>query len=93
MNWEDYKKQTKAIDSLAKEDIEEAEMQAYIVTEMIRRRNDLGLSQRDLAEKCDMPQSSIARIESYKTSPKLDTLVKMLQSLGLSLTVTPTVSK
>ncbi|MCI7091451.1 MAG: helix-turn-helix domain-containing protein [Veillonellaceae bacterium] len=36
-----------------------------------------------------MPQSSVARIESYKTVPKLDTLLKITQSLGLNLTLSP----
>ena len=45
--------------------------------------------QRELTEICHMPQSSVARIESYKTIPKLDTLLKITQSLGLNLTLSP----
>ena len=45
------------------------------------------ISQRDLAKMCKLPQSSIARIESHKTIPKLDTLIKIMQPLGLTLTV------
>ena len=43
----------------------------------------------ELTEICHMPQSSVARIESYKTVPKLDTLLKITQSLGLNLTLSP----
>lgn len=93
MNWNEYKAQVKALDPIAKEDIEEAETRAAIVSAMIEKRNELGISQRELAQMCDMPQSSVARIESYKTSPKLDTLVKLLQHLGLSLSVTSTPKK
>ncbi|MEE0954808.1 MAG: helix-turn-helix transcriptional regulator [Eubacterium sp.] len=89
MNWDEYKSKVKAADPIAKEDLEEAEARASIVSTMIERRTELGISQRKLAEMCDMPQSSVARIESYKTSPKLDTLLKLLQNLGLSLSVTP----
>lgn len=93
MTWDEYKTNIKATDPLAKEDLEEAEARASIVSAMIEKRNELGLSQRQLAKMCDMPQSSVARIESYKTSPNLDTLLKLFQNLGLNLTVTPSANK
>lgn len=70
-------------------DIEEIETISAIVTTMIQQRKNLGLSQRDLAKLCDMPQSSVARIESGKITPKLDTIVRLLKQLGLKLTVSP----
>lgn len=54
---------------------------------MIRQRNSLGIFQRELAAMCNMPQSSVARIESMKTTPNLDTLLKLFEPLGLALTV------
>ena len=56
---------------------------------IIERRNASGISQRELAAVCNMPQSSVARIESYKTVPKLDTLIKITKSLGLNLIISP----
>ena len=53
----------------------------------IRRRQELGISQRDLAARCGIPQSSVARIETLKTTPKLDTLIKLMQALNLKLQV------
>lgn len=41
----------------------------------------------DLADMCVIPQSSVARIETFKTIPKIDTLLKIMQPLGLKLTV------
>ena len=55
---------------------------------MVEQRNALGLSQRELAALCGIPQSSVARIESFKTVPNLDTLLKIFQQLGLKLSVT-----
>ena len=69
-------------------DIEEVEQMACIISTMTNRRKELGLSQRDLASKCGVPQSSIARIESYKTIPNLSTLLNIYNHLGLSLTIT-----
>ena len=86
--WNEYKEYVKAVDPDAGRDIDEADEVAFIVTAMVQQRNALGLSQRDLAEMCGMPQSSVARIESYKTTPNLDTLLKIFQQLGLKLSVT-----
>ncbi len=85
--WEDYKNHVKAIDPAAREDIENIEELTSIVSSLIAKRNELGISQRDLAAECGLPQSSIARIESFKTTPKLDTLLKLMRPLGLKLQV------
>lgn len=85
--WNDYKEHVKAVDPVASEDIKEAENIASIVGAMIDKRNELGITQRQLAEMCGIPQSSVARIESYKTTPNLDTLLKIMQPLGLTLSV------
>ena len=61
---------------------------AYIISAMIDRMKKFGLSQRDLAKMCGIPQSSIGRIESCKTIPNISTLIKIFNHLGLSLTVT-----
>ena len=45
------------------------------------------MSQRELAEKREIPQSSVARIESSNTMPRLDTLAKIFTCLGLKLTI------
>ena len=89
MTWEEYKKEAKAKDPDTKAILEEAEAKSAIITTMINRRNDLGLSQRELAEMCGIPQSSVARIESNNTSPKLDTLLKIFSRLGLGINIMP----
>ena len=85
--WNDYKEHVKNTDEEGYKDLTEAECHAQIVTAMIRQRNALGLSQRELASLCGIPQSSVARIESYKTTPNLDTLLKIFRQLGLQLSV------
>ena len=89
MNWTQYKNNVKQTDPVGKEILEEAELEASIISAMIRQRSALGLSQRDLATLCDIPQSSVARIESNKTTPRLDTLLKIFSKLGLTLNVSP----
>lgn len=87
--WDDYKKHVKAADPKAAKDIDEAEEISAIVSAMVKQRTSMGLTQRELASMCGIPQSSVARIESCKTTPNLGTLLTIFQHLGLRLTVTP----
>lgn len=87
--WNDYKDHVKAIDPVAKKDIENIEELTTIVSSLIAKRTELGISQRELAAECGLPQSSVARIESFKTTPKLDTLLKIMRPLGLKLQIVP----
>lgn len=85
--WNAYKEYVKKIDSSSGRDLMEIEEQAKIISAVIEQRNALGLSQRDLAEICGIPQSSVARIESFQTTPNLATLLKICRALGLKLAV------
>ena len=85
--WEDYKNHVKAVSEEERRNMEEIEEVSDIVSSIIRRRQELGISQRTLAVRCGIPQSSVARIETLKTPPKLDTLIKLIQALDLKLQV------
>ena len=88
--WEDFKKDAKKIDPGVKSDIEEMETLAAIVSSIIERRNELGYSQRDLAELCGLPHSSVARIEACTVKPKVETLIRIMIPLGLKLSAVST---
>lgn len=90
--WNDYKKHVRETNPEIGKDLDETEEKAKIVSAMIRQRHSLNLSQRDLAEMCGLPQSSVARIESGKSSPNLNTLLKIFDKLGLTLSVQPSSS-
>ena len=60
---------------------------ASIVSTIIEKRNELGYSQRELAKICGLPQSSVARIESCSVKPNVETLIKIMKPLGLTLSV------
>ena len=85
--WEDYKNHVKAVSKEERRNMEEIEEVSTIVSSMIRRRQELGISQRALAKRCGIPQSSVVRTETLQTTPKLDTLVKLMQALDLKLQV------
>lgn len=90
--WNDYKEHVKSVDPEIGKDMDEAESISAIVSAMVEQRTSLGISQRELASMCGIPQSSIARIESCKITPNLGTLLNIFQHLGLQLTVSPTKS-
>lgn len=85
--WNDYKDHVKSTDPETGKSIEEIESIAKIIGAMVERRNVLGISQRELAKSSGLSQSSVARIESLKITPNIDTLIKMFKQLGLELTV------
>lgn len=84
--WSNYKDYVKSLDETSKQEIEDLEILASIVSEIIAKRNLLGLSQRELSAICGIPQSSLARIETFKIMPKMDTILKIMRPLGLKLT-------
>ena len=88
-SWEDYKEYASSLSPDVKSDIEEASALAALVTQIIQQRNALGLTQRELAARSGLPQSSIARIETMKTIPNIETIIKILKPLGLQLSFLP----
>jgi ribosome-binding protein aMBF1 (putative translation factor) len=85
--WEELKKELKKKGGRIKTDVEEMENLAEVVTAIYKKREKIGLSQQDLAKLCDIPQSTIARIETFKTTPNIDTLIKITHKLGLKVAV------
>ena len=62
-------------------------MKASRLLKTARRR--AGMSQRDLAEAAGVPQPAVARIESGRVQPRVDTLDRLLKACGWDLEVSP----
>lgn len=58
-----------------------------IIDSLIEERNRQGKTQRDIAKATGFSQSVIARLESKKVIPKLDTLLKVANALNKSIAV------
>ena len=58
-----------------------------IIVELIEARVDRGYTQRQLADKCGIKQSAIARMESLKTIPRLDTVIRVANALNVVISV------
>lgn len=66
------------------------EFETALIGKLIEAREQQGLSQRDLAEISGVKQPAIARLESMRSTPQIDTLFKVLQPLGYTLSIVPT---
>lgn len=63
--------------------------EAELIGKLIEARDKKGYSQRELAELSGVKQPAIARLESMKSTPQIDTLLKILAPLGYTLAITP----
>ncbi len=69
------------------EEIAECDLRVAIIGEMIRARQEKGISQKKLEEMSGVKQPVIARMESGASSPTLSTVMKLLVPLGKKLAV------
>ena len=60
---------------------------AAIADRVAERRQELGLSQRELAELTGTTQSAIARLEAGGRPPRIDTLLRIADALDCDLVV------
>ncbi len=79
--WEDLKNE----DEESRKFFQTAEDIAKVINQLTEERVRQGLSQRDLEKRCGLRQSAIARMESIKSIPRLDTVMKVADALGLEL--------
>ena len=54
---------------------------------VVRYRAEHDLSQRQLAERLDMPQPQVARLESGDVNPRMETLMQLASKLGTEFTI------
>ncbi len=58
------------------------DLEYEFITDFIKLRKDLNLSQQQLANSSNVIRETIARIENLMVSPHLNTLLKILYSVG-----------
>lgn len=74
---------------LTPEEIAESNLRVALIGELIKARQEKGLSQKKLEELSGVKQPIIARMEKGLTNPQLDTILKVLAPLGKTLAVVP----
>jgi DNA-binding XRE family transcriptional regulator len=70
-------------------DRERIDFEISLIGKMVEAREEKGLSQRELAELSGVKQPAIARLESLKATPQIDTLFKVLHPLGYTIEIVP----
>jgi transcriptional regulator with XRE-family HTH domain len=76
-------------DFLNDEDKARIEFEAALIGKLIEVRDSKGVTQQELAQMTGLKQSAIARLESMKSTPQIDTLFKILKPLGYTLAIVP----
>lgn len=82
--WEDVQKELFTV-----EEIRESNLRVALIGELIKARQEQGISQKKLEELSGVKQPVIARMETGQTSPQLDTVLKLLAPLGKTLAIVP----
>ena len=75
--------------ALTPAELDEIELKVELKGALIEAREKKGISQEQLAEMSGLKQSAIARLETSATSPRLDTLIKVVRPLGYKLALVP----
>ncbi len=83
--WKEVRKEL----SLTEEDKRIIELEKELIRSMVAIREEQGLSQADMARKCNVKQPAIARMEKNTHSPQVDSLLRVLTPLGYTLQIVP----
>ena len=60
-----------------------------LIDQLIAERQRKGITQRELATIANLTQPAIARLESKRTTPTLDTLLKVASALECTINIVP----
>ena len=66
-----------------------AKLSDTLIDDFIKVRKYKHMSQAELAKRSRLHQAAVGRIENKSTDPRLETLMRMLNSMGYTLTIIP----
>lgn len=69
------------------------DLEYTFVTEFIKLRKSLNLSQQQMANNANVIRETVARIENNIVSPQVNTLLKILEPVGYTLKIVPIENK
>ena len=88
-DWKDVRGELK----ISPEEERVIELEKELIRALVTVREEQGLSQAALAERCNLKQPVIARMEKAVHSPQIDSLLRVLEPLGYKLQIVPINSK
>ena len=83
--WKEFRKEL----NITEEEEKVIEMEKELIRSMVAIREEQGMSQAELAQKCNIKQPTIARMEKDTHSPQIDSLLRVLAPLGYTLQIVP----
>lgn len=60
-----------------------------LIEKLVETRKAKSMTQKELADLAGVSQQAISRLELEKHIPKMDTLIRLLDSLDLEITISP----
>lgn len=63
------------------------ELEYNLICDFIKLLNELGLSQQEMADECGVVREMIAVIENQKKHTQINTLIKILEPFGYTLSI------
>ncbi|MDO5568988.1 MAG: helix-turn-helix domain-containing protein [bacterium] len=73
---------------LMKDEKRQMELEYNLICDFIKLRSELGLTQKQIAEESGVIREMIAVIENQKKHPQINTLIKILEPFGYTLSIT-----
>ncbi len=70
------------------DEIDVANLEYELICDFIKLRNELGLTQKQMAEEAHVVREMIAVIENRTKHPQINTLIKILKPFGYTLSIT-----
>lgn len=64
------------------------DLEYNLISDFIKLRNELGLTQKEMGEASNTIREIIAVIETRKKHPQINTLIKILEPFGYTLSIT-----
>ena len=71
------------------EEIAASDLRANLIVELVKARQEKGISPEKLEDLSGVKRSVIAKMEKGSTSPQLEAVLKVLASLGKTLAIVP----
>lgn len=83
-SWDDLEKAL-----FTPQEIAESEARVAIINEMIKAREEQGITQKQLEAMSGVKQPVISRMEKGTNDPQLSTVLRILSSLGKTIKIVP----
>ena len=64
------------------------ELEYNLICDFIKLRNELGLTQKEMGEASNTVREIIAAIETRRNHPQINSLIKILEPFGYTLSIT-----